>query len=61
MITKEQHEDSEAIREDKEKFINFVNEHSQIGYNDTMDFMPLHYENLKPFQYNLMILKAFLK
>lgn len=60
MIKKKDLENKEAIEKDKKNFIIFMNENSQIGYNDIMDFMP-YYQNLKPFEYNLMILKGFIK
>jgi len=61
MINKKDYNNKWAIQEDKENFIKFVNENSKIGYNDIMDFIPLFYQNLKPFEFNLMILRRFLK
>ena len=60
MITKEQYEDEDAIKQDKKDFINFVLNNSKISYDNVLYFM-MFYENLKSFEDNLRNLKLWLK
>ena len=59
MIDKKEMENKQEIEEDKTKFIYFALKNC-FKFEDVLSFME-HYENLKPFDVNLVNLQEFLK
>lgn len=57
MITKKDFENAEAIEQDKQNFITYALNKSNLDLLIILDFIE-HYENLKSFEYNLKKLKG---
>jgi len=56
MINKKQYEDKDAIKQDKENFLNYAL-NKGIDFEDIQTFLVYYYENLKTFKHNLNKIK----